>query len=100
MATLITRFHKVGFFPMGKSQVIDVSRHSDQTRGFSCSSACCLYFGGHQALRCGHSSIPRPAQACLDVHSEYFEHLPFEIFANTAVDVSNTVVTALSASFN
>ncbi|GFT24434.1 uncharacterized protein TNCV_3252621 [Trichonephila clavipes] len=34
------------FFPMGPSQGTGVSRRSDNTNGLSCSSVCCLYFGG------------------------------------------------------
>ncbi|GFS76162.1 uncharacterized protein TNCV_4667331 [Trichonephila clavipes] len=34
------------FFPMRPFQGTGVSRRSDNTNGLSCSSACCLYFGG------------------------------------------------------
>ncbi|GFW28171.1 hypothetical protein TNCV_4499011 [Trichonephila clavipes] len=33
---------------MESSQGIGVSRRSDDTNGFSCSPACCLYIGGHR----------------------------------------------------
>ncbi|GBN05155.1 hypothetical protein AVEN_182361-1 [Araneus ventricosus] len=56
--TTFARSYTVGFFPMGSSQGTGVSRRSDNTNGLSCSSACCLYFGG-----------PRDAATCDDSHS-------------------------------
>ncbi|GBM52204.1 hypothetical protein AVEN_170990-1 [Araneus ventricosus] len=53
------------FFGMGPSQGTGVSRRSDNTNGLSCSSACCLYFGG-----------PRDAATCDDSHSTACSSLP------------------------
>ncbi|GBM88486.1 hypothetical protein AVEN_269361-1 [Araneus ventricosus] len=53
------------FFPMGPSQGTGVSRRSDNTNGLSCSSACCLYFGG-----------PCDAATCDDSHSTVCSSLP------------------------
>ncbi|GBM66430.1 hypothetical protein AVEN_186429-1 [Araneus ventricosus] len=65
MAATFTRSYTVGFFPMGPSQGTGVSRRSDNTNGLSCSSACCLYFGG-----------PRDAATCDDSHSTACSSLP------------------------
>ncbi|GFW19715.1 uncharacterized protein TNCV_1606051 [Trichonephila clavipes] len=40
----------LNFFPMGPSQGTGVSRRRDNTNGLSCSSACCLYFGGSRGV--------------------------------------------------
>ncbi|GBM95903.1 hypothetical protein AVEN_107767-1 [Araneus ventricosus] len=58
MAATFARSYTVGFFPTGPSQGTGVSRRSDNTNGLSCSTACCLYFGG-----------PRDAATCDDSHS-------------------------------
>ncbi|GFV17637.1 uncharacterized protein TNCV_4406731 [Trichonephila clavipes] len=65
LASTFARPYTVGFFPMGPSQGTGVSRHSDNTNGLSCSSVCCLYFGG-----------PRGAATCDDSHSTTCSSLP------------------------
>ncbi|GBM66780.1 hypothetical protein AVEN_74324-1 [Araneus ventricosus] len=65
MAATFARSYTVGFFPMGPSQLSGVSRCSENTNGLSCSSACCLYFGG-----------PRDAATCDDSHSTECSSLP------------------------
>ncbi|GFU40845.1 DUF1758 domain-containing protein [Trichonephila clavipes] len=59
---------------MGQYQVIAAWRRNDCTYGFSCSSACCLYFGGSSvAATCAlihstaRSSLPRYARR-RDIH--------------------------------
>ncbi|GBL81616.1 hypothetical protein AVEN_93412-1 [Araneus ventricosus] len=63
--TTFARSYTVGFFPMGPSQGTGVLRRSDNTNGLSCSSACCLCFGG-----------PRDAATCDDSHSTACSSLP------------------------
>ncbi|GFY04725.1 DUF4817 domain-containing protein [Trichonephila clavipes] len=65
MTSTFARCYTVGFFPMGPSQGTGVSRRSDNTNGLSCSSACCLYFGG-----------PHGAATCEDIHSKACSSLP------------------------
>ncbi|GBN66297.1 hypothetical protein AVEN_161905-1 [Araneus ventricosus] len=65
MAATFARSYTVGFFPMRPSQGTGVSRRIDNTNGLSCSSACCLYFGG-----------PRDAATCDDSHSTKCASLP------------------------
>ncbi|GBN49963.1 hypothetical protein AVEN_57838-1 [Araneus ventricosus] len=65
MAVTFARSYTVGFFPMGPSQGAGVLRRSDNTNGLSCSSACCLYFGG-----------PRDAATCDESHSTACASLP------------------------
>ncbi|GFY06610.1 DUF4817 domain-containing protein [Trichonephila clavipes] len=59
------RSYTVGIFPMGPSQGTGTSKHSDNTNGLSCSSACCMYFGG-----------PRSAATWDDSHSSACSSLP------------------------
>ncbi|GBM12748.1 hypothetical protein AVEN_173710-1 [Araneus ventricosus] len=59
----LIRSYTVVFFPMGPSQGTGVSRRSDNTNGLSCSSACCLHFGGPRDAVC--SSLPRHARRTL-----------------------------------
>ncbi|GFX59785.1 hypothetical protein TNCV_1778241 [Trichonephila clavipes] len=77
-------------FLLGYSQGIGASRRRDNTNGLVVLSACALV---DTPLFTTHASIPRPAQACLDMHGGHFEHLPLYVLANTAVGVSNTSVT-------
>ena len=65
MAVMIARSYTIGFFPMGLSQGIYVSRRSSCTNGLSCLSACCLHFGGHSA-----------AATCAVIHSTSCSSLP------------------------
>ncbi|GFV26997.1 DUF4817 domain-containing protein [Trichonephila clavipes] len=76
IASMFTRYDIVGVFLKRPSQGTGVSRPSDSTNGFSCSSACCLYFGGPLVLQHGMTAIPRRAQACLDMHGRHFKHMP------------------------
>ncbi|GBN71329.1 hypothetical protein AVEN_145164-1 [Araneus ventricosus] len=91
MAATFAKSYTVGFFPMGPSQGTGVSRRSVNTYELSCSSACCLYFGG-----------PRDAATCDDSHSTACSSLPRHArrtlwtsalnCAYTAVDMFNKVL--------
>ncbi|GBM48740.1 hypothetical protein AVEN_193436-1 [Araneus ventricosus] len=65
MFKTFSRSYTFGIFPMEPSQGTGVSRRSDNTNGLSCSSACCLCFGG-----------PRDAETCDDSHSTACSSLP------------------------
>ncbi|GFV66061.1 hypothetical protein TNCV_1440681 [Trichonephila clavipes] len=56
---------------MGSSQEVGVSRRSDYTNELSCSSACSSV--DTSLLRRVYSSIPRRAQAYLDIHGGHFD---------------------------
>ncbi|GFW53473.1 hypothetical protein TNCV_3928511 [Trichonephila clavipes] len=51
MATMITSYHSVGFFPVEKSQGFGALRRSHKTNRLSYSSAYCLYFNEIPAIR-------------------------------------------------
>ncbi|GFT81633.1 DUF4817 domain-containing protein [Trichonephila clavipes] len=57
-ASMFARSYTVILFPIGPSQGTGLSRLSDNTNGFSCSSEFCLYFGG-----------PCAAATCDEIHS-------------------------------
>ncbi|GFX30276.1 hypothetical protein TNCV_1963831 [Trichonephila clavipes] len=49
MDATITGSYTARFFPVGRSQRINVSRRSGNTNRLNCLSPFCLYFSGHRA---------------------------------------------------
>ncbi|GFX41062.1 hypothetical protein TNCV_2217601 [Trichonephila clavipes] len=65
------------FSPVEPSQRFSTSMRSEYANGLSCSSACCLYFGGHQAAETcalihstASSSVPRYTR-CQVIYSQF-----------------------------
>ncbi|GFY18054.1 hypothetical protein TNCV_3385451 [Trichonephila clavipes] len=75
MATTITRSYPCRFSTMGPSQGTGVSRRSSNTKGLARLHAACTSVDP-AVLRHVMTAILRHAHACLDMHSEHFEHLP------------------------
>ncbi|GBM06676.1 hypothetical protein AVEN_190891-1 [Araneus ventricosus] len=84
MFKTFARSYTVGFFPIWPFQGTGVSRRSDNTNGLSCSSACCLYFGG-----------PRDAATCDNSHSTACSSLPRHARRTLSTSALNCAYTAV-----